>query len=362
MAETEERPLSARPAYSARPSVRVDGQALATVDQLLRTMTVVEAEGGLSSLTLRLGNWGIAGGSADYVFDAGGPIGFGTRLEVYAGDTGSPRKIFDGRVHAIEGAYSTGAAPEVVFLAEDGLYAARLARRTAVWEDRALQDVAQDIATRHGLTLDASGLPNERALYAQVEESDLAFLRRIAARVDCDFQLVDTTLQLRRRADQDRGTIDLSLYGQLLEMRATADLAAQVTLVSASGFDTGSGRAYNVQSTGTQATSAGARAGADVLRDLAERREHLGALSTRSETEAQALADAAFDRRARRFVRVQGTTEGNAALRVGTRVRIRGTGRRFDNIYAVIEARHRFDAVSGYRTDFIGESGSMPEA
>ena len=44
MPETTERPVSSLPAYSARPTVRIDGQPLATVDQQLRTMTVSEAE------------------------------------------------------------------------------------------------------------------------------------------------------------------------------------------------------------------------------------------------------------------------------------------------------------------------------
>lgn len=365
MPETVERPVSRLPAYSARPTVRVDGQALATMDQLLRTMTVSEAEGGLSSLVLRVGNWGSAGGQADYMFDAGGPVGLGSRIEVYAGDASGPRKLFDGEVHAIEGVYAAGGAPELVLLAEDGLFAARQARRSALHEDRTLEQLADAIAGRHGLTLDASGLPADAALWAQVDESDLAFLRRIAARLDCDFQLVDSTLQLRRRADRDRGTIELALYGQLLALRAIADLADQVSEISAGGFDLASGQTYAATSHGAQRGPGTGQTGAQLLGRLrhgSSRSEHLAALPCRNQAEAQALADAAFDQRARRFVRVHGQAEGNAALRVGSRVRLRGCGRRFDNTYAVTEARHRFDAVSGYQTDFVGECAYLAEA
>ena len=362
MADVAERPVSARTAYSARPTVRVEGRALTTVDALIRTLRVSESEGGLSSLALTVGNWGMAGGSLGYLFDAGGPIGFGSRIQVYAGDTSSPREIFDGKVHAIEGQYATGAPPDVVFLAEDGLYAARLARRTALHDERSLEDVARDIAGRHGLTLDAAGLPGERAPWAQVEESDLAFLRRLALRLDCDLQLVGSTLQLRRRADRDRGTIDLTLYSQLTELRVVADLSAQATLVSAGGFDAASGATYSAESSGAQPGPGSGRRGAELLRDLAERREHLGALPCRNAAEARALADAAFDQRARRFVRVHGRTEGNAELRVGTRVRIRGSGRRFDNTYAVVEVHHRYDPTGGFVSEFVAESAFVAEA
>lgn len=365
MAETTERPVSSLPSYSARPTVRVDGQALATMDQLLRTMTVREAEGGLSSLVLRVGHWGSTGGQADYAFDAGGPVGLGSRIEVYAGDASGPRKLFDGEVHAIEAVFSIGGAPELVLLAEDGLFAARQARRSALHADRTLQQVASSIASRHGLTLDASGLPGATGLWAQVDESDLAFLRRIAARLDCDFQLVDTTLQLRRCADRDRGTIELALYGQLLALRAIADLADQVSAISVGGFDVASGRSFSATSQGAQRGPGSGRTGAQLLGRLrhgSSRSEHLTALPCSHQAEAQALADTAFDQRARRFVRVHGQAEGNAALRVGSRVRLRGTGRRFDNTYAVVEARHRFDAVSGYQTDFVGECAYLADA
>ncbi|HQC95216.1 MAG TPA: contractile injection system protein, VgrG/Pvc8 family [Aquabacterium sp.] len=358
MPETTERPVSSLPAYSARPTVRIDGQPLATVDQQLRTMTVSEAEGGLASLVLRLGNWGSIGDQVDHLFDAGGPVGLGSRIEVYAGDASGPRKLFDGEVHALEGVYSIGGAPELVLLAEDGLFAARQARRSALHESRTLEQLARDIASRHGLTLDASGLPATPGLWTQVDESDLAFLRRTAARLDCDFQLVDSTLQLRRCADRDRGTIELAMYSQLLALRVIADLADQVSEISVGGFDVARGRACAATSRGAQRGPGSGLTGTQLLGRLRRgnrRSEHLGALPCASQAEAQALADTAFDQRARRFVRAHGQAEGNAALRVGSRVRLRGTGQRFDNTYAVVEARHRFDTVSGYRTDFVGE-------
>ena len=89
------------------------------------------------------------------------------------------------------------------------------------------------------------------------------------------------------------------------------------------------------------------------------RSEHLAPLACGDEAEARALVDAAFDQRARRFVRLHGSTEGNAALRVGTTVRIDGIGRRFDNSYAVVEATHRYDLISGYQTDFVAQSAYL---
>jgi hypothetical protein len=361
--DIQERPVAARTAYSARPTVRVDGRQLLMVDELLRTCTVTEAEGGMSHLALGLANWGVVDGRTGLAFDAGGPIGLGTRLKVYAGDTCAPREVFDGEVHAIEAKASVGASPSLLLLAEDKLFGARMARRTEIYADTTVTDVLRRIAGRHGLTLDAAGLPDTTGFYAQFEESDLAFLRRVLGRADCDVQCVGGQLQARRCADIDRGTIDLALYSQLIEVRVIADLADQVTAVTASGFDVKAGSSYQVRSTGSQPGAGSGTTSTTLLAGLgADRSEHLGALACSNEAEARAVADAAFDRRARRFVRVHASIEGNPTLRVGARVRLRGLGRRFDNIYAVVEACHRYDQAGGYSTDFVAQSAYLAQA
>src|SRR5690606_38143868 len=133
--------------------------------------------------------------------------------------------------------------------------------------------------------------------------------------------------------------------------------ADQVTSLSVRGWDPAQGRAVKAeQRQGTHLGPGSGRTGAAVLSGtLGDRPENLGHLAVSTQEEAQALAEAAFDRRARRFVRVRGVTEGNPNLRVGVHLRLTGLGSRFDNEYYVASTRHRFDQQNGYRTEFVGE-------
>jgi phage protein D len=88
---------------------------------------------------------------------------------------------------------------------------------------------------------------------------------------------------------------------------------------------------------------------------MAARPENLGHLTVSSQDEADALAEAAFDRRARRFVVARGVTEGNPDLRVGVHLTLTGIGERFANDFYVVETRHCFDLDAGYHTEFTGE-------
>lgn len=354
MAET---PVSDRAVYSAKPTIRVDGEDSARVTQLALAMELTEHEGGLSALELRLSN--VASdpqGGADLAFEDGAVVRLGAALSIHAGDEVAPREIFRGTVTGLEAIYPEQAPPELVVLAEDPLQRARQQRRTVVHRNVSLADVAAAVASRCGLTPVVTGLTQPIGTWTQLNESDLAFLRRLLRRYDGDVQVVGTELHVSPRGEVQRGALELSLHGQLRRARVLADLAHQVSEVTVTGWDARQGKRVQGTSTGAHSGPGAGRTGARLLAEaLGERSEHAGFLAVADETEAQALADAAFDDRARRFVRVSGTAEGNAALRVGTHVTLRGLGPRFDNVYYVTGACHRWDVTSGYETDFEAE-------
>ena len=64
------------------------------------------------------------------------------------------------------------------------------------------------------------------------------------------------------------------------------------------------------------------------------------------------MADAAFRSRARRFVTAEGTTDGDARIKVGAAIEITGAGSMFSGAYSVTLSRHLFDVMVGFRTVF----------
>lgn len=351
-----ERELSRDPIYRARPTVRIDDRPVDKVEAQILAMRMSEGEGGMSALELRLGNLvSDAEGGAAYAFEDEADLALGASLAIYAGAEAAPQEIFRGPITGIEATFSTEGAPELVVLAEDALQAARMARRTRVHERATIADLARAIAADLGLTPVVQGLADPIGTQVQYNESDLAFLRRLLAAHDGDVQVVGRELHVAPRQDVDRGAVELELHSQLVRARFTADLAHQATEVTASGWDAVQGASARGSSTGRSAGPGAGRTGASLLREaIGERSEHLDLPAT-TDDEAQAIADAHFDRRARRFVCVEATAEGNPAIRVGTRVTLKGFSARWNNTYYVVRACHRFDTVRGYLTDFEAE-------
>jgi phage protein D len=312
----------------------------------------------MSTLELRLSNVAsTTDGGAELAFVRNTSVKLGAPIEVYAGDEAQPREVFRGNVTAIEADFKMGSPPELAVLAEDALARARMARRSKTYADLAPADVARAIAGDLGLRPVIAGLDSPTGTWAQINESDLAFLRRLLARFDADVQVVGEELHISPRADVKRGSIELALYSQLSRARVVADLADQVTRSTARGWNAADGAAVDGTATsGTHLGPGSGRDGATVLRGaLDERAEHVGHLAVATRDEAQAVAEAAYDLRARRFVTVDGTSEGNAKLRVGAHVTLSSLMPEFDNTYYVVSACHLFDLRQGYRTDFRAE-------
>lgn len=355
--------LSPLPVYTARPTVRVDGQEHETLNTLLTAMEMTESEGGMSALELTVRN--IAdrpSGDAAFAWEDARVLDFGKTITVYAGDERGPNEIFRGVVTGLEGSFPRAGTPELVVLAEDALQRARMARRTTVHEDADIARLARALASDLSLTPVITGFEGSVGTQVQMNESDLAFLRRLLADRDGDLQVVGTELHVSPRADVRRGAVTLTMHGQLLEARVLADLTHQASSVTATGWDPAQGARISVQSTGAHPGPGAGATGADTLqRALGPRAEHVREVAVMTDAEAQALADTVYDRRARRFLTVEATAQGNPAIRVGTHVTLQGLGPRFSNTFYVVRATHRFDTENGYQTHFQAECAFLGE-
>ena len=357
-------PPNSNPAYSSRPALKVGGRILARVSEALRSLTLEEQQGGLSTLEVRLSNVrSLESGETEPAFDARDPLYLGASVELGGGDETEPYLLFQGTVTAVGERWSSDGAPEFVVLAEDALQKARMKRRTRIWNNTRLDDVVQQVAEQAGLRPNVQDLSTDLGTQVQLDESDLAFLRRLLDRVDGELQVIEGELHAMPASSVSRGEVELNVIGEVRSLEVMADLAHQVTQTTLSGWDEAQGERISVTSEPGDLGPGEGSTGASLLQSaLGSRSEHLSHISVRNRGEAQAVADTAHRKRARSFVRVEATTSGNPQIRVGTRIRLSGVGMRFRNTYQVVRACHRFDLSSGYETDFEAECAYLGDA
>ncbi|CAG0986717.1 hypothetical protein MYXO_02168 [Myxococcaceae bacterium] len=334
----------------ARPSIEIDGRRDATLTASLFTLDVVDSEDGMARCKLLFGNWGGPEKAGFQHFDRS-KLDFGKPIAVKLGAD----SLFEGRISAIHAVFPDGGPPQVGVYAEDRLQDLRMTRRTRCYTDASLGDVARKIAGEHGLQaqVDLSG-PQHKVL-AQMNQSDLAFLRDLARREDAQVWAEGSTLKAVARSRRGGGAVELAWAGTLREFQVTADLAHQRTALVAGGWDVAGKQAATHQADGQAVSSelGGGDSGPVTLAQaFGARIDTLAHGAPWDNAEARALAEASMRYLARRFVAGRGVAETRAELKVGAKLKLSGLGPLFEGDYTLTWLHHRFDNKAGMRTEF----------
>jgi uncharacterized protein len=346
------------PLYSSRPRMKIDGQDDPRLDAGLLTLSIFENEQGLYRLEMTFGNWGSNGRELGFLYFDRQLFDFGRTIDIELGDGSATAPAFSGRITGIEGRFIEQRPPEILILAEDRLQDLRMTRRTRSFEDVSLDDVAQRIASDHSLEpqIDIDS-PHYKTL-AQVNQSDLAFLRERARLIDAEVWVEGERLYVQARSRKKVAAVELTYKQRLHEFSVLADLAHQRTHLKVAGWDISAKEKLEVEAaqSAIQSELQGGMGGGQILQDsFGERKETITHLTPMSEEETRSLAEANYRTIARQFVTGCGLAEGDARLKAGANVTINGVGTLFNGSYYVNSVQHMFSPDSGYKTRFCVE-------
>jgi Bacteriophage probable baseplate hub protein len=338
----------------ARPTISVAGEDRPFLAEGLTRLLIAETVDGLFRCEATFGNWGNVDGQVGFLYFDRSLFDFGKAMAIKLGT----EVLFEGRLTGLEAHFPEGTPPELVVLAEDRFQDLRMTRRTRTFADVSDADVMSAIAGDHGLSpqVDAPG-PKHKVL-AQVNQSDLAFLRERARSIDAELWMEDRTLHVKSRTNRSNMTVRMTFGAGLREFTALADLAKQRTSVQVSGWDVSSKSALLHESTESVINSevGSDTSGVSILGStLGSRKETVAHGVPLGSDEARARADAYLRSVARRFVRGRGIAETSPDLRVGRYAELEGLGPLFSGKYYVAEVQHRFDGEQGIRTEFAAE-------
>ena len=345
------------PIHGARPSVNIDGQADATLTSAMLTLLIVDSADGLARCEITFGNWGGAQ-RAGFQHFGRDKLEFGKAIKITLADG----TLFEGRITAITATYPDGGPPQVGVCAEDRLQDLRMSRRTRTFANVSLADVLRQIANDHGLQPQVNVTGETYKELAQVNQSDLAFVRDLARREDVQVWVDGSTLNAAPRASRAGGTVELSWAGQLREFSVSADLANQRTKLVGAGWNVADKKAakHDADEAAIRAELNGGASGASTLqRAFGDRVDILAHAVPASDAQARALAEASFRHLARRFVVGRGIAETRPNLRVGAKLKVKGVGPLFEGEYTVTDVSIRFDATAGLRTEFACDRPSI---
>lgn len=338
---------------SARPSFRLNGNRRADLEPLLLALLIDLPLHGSAHGEVRFTNWGIrdSASTPDFVLE---DIALGDELEILVGED-NPATLFKGEITALEEGYGNSTAPTLVLLVQDKLHRLARRRQSRSYEDQSATDVVRRLAADAGLQADVN-LPGLTATWHQLNESDLAFLLRLAGRFATGARLNGTGLRVRPE-ESDPDPLPLCLGDRLLRTRLIADLNHQPARTRVAGYNLADDTATDHSSSRLDPAPAGTSA-IDTL-------NHLGWTSdeivpqpfARSSAEAEALASAHLRRQGERFLSGELVCSGEPRLGPGREIDLSGVSPRLCGRYRVVHCVHRFDNENGFETHLSVQRG-----
>lgn len=345
----------------ARPTITIDGTDQPALTERLLNVVIVEQMSGLYRCEVQIGNWGPVNGTPGFLYFDRKLLDFGKGLQVKLGSD----VIFDGRILALEASFPQGLPPRIGLLAEDRFQDLRMTRRTRSFAKVSDANVFTQIAGEYGLSPQVNLSGPTYAVLAQVNQSDLAFVRERARAIDAELWMDGRTLNAQPHSSRNNGTLQLVQGGNLREFTVLADLAGQRTSVAVNGWDVASKSGLHYEATDSiiRGELNGDASGASILQaKLGERKESLAHTVPVTSSEAQAEAEAYFKMMARRFLVGRGVASPDKRLRVGGYVDLQGLGPLFSGKYYLAETRYLFDTTLGSRVEFTAERAGLGQA
>ena len=270
--------------------------------------------------------------------------------------------LFKGEVVAVEPQWTARGASVITARCYDHTHRLARGRKTRKFLDMKDSDIVQQVGSESGLDVQADPTEETNPYVLQRNESNLAFLKRLAARNNFQLTVRDGALQFKAATTATSPT-EIKMGESMRSMQMNFNTHEQATEVVVRGWDirtkqTIEGRASAGDSPNINSGTAGhALAG----QHFGEHTITITDVPVSSQAQAQALAKAEFARLARQFGRGTCTVDGNDQLRAGAMVKFSGVSGKYNGTYYVISSRHSVTAQTGYITEVTFCSDAMGE-
>jgi phage protein D len=273
--------------------------------------------------------------------------------------SGSSRKLFVGTVAGMKHGQTKG-TDALTLKAMDPLAKVAASRETKTWEDMADSDVVNEILGKYGVTGTIDTTEGKSPYTFQRNESDFAFLRRLAARNG--YLMVANQGKVDFKKPQASGQAATIAKDQLISMdysQSTKNIPQNVKVI---GWDyatkkkiegsAGAGDIQNIGSGQNTVAAGGQTWGGDAV---------ISDVWVDSQEAAKRMATAEMNRLARMGVQGRATLQGSGDLFAGGLMNMSQHKTGFNPEVMIVSSRHRIHNKTGFVTEVTFCSNTMPK-
>jgi len=274
----------------------------------------------------------------------------GDEVECKLGDFEKP--VFHGEITAIEPGFQADGGASVTLRALDKIHRLGRGRKTRFWEEMKDSDVANEAGSESGLSVECDPTEKVHPYILQRNETNVAFLKRLAARNNFTLRVEDNKLLFKKASFRSR-EVQVGMGSNLRSLRMAFNSSDMVQKVVVRGWDPSKKEEIVGMASASDVTPMGdGELGAESAGKFGESTAYITDVPVSSQQQAQEIAKAEMERLARQFCRGSGSVEGDDQLRAGAMVTMDGLPNMAGGKFFVIASRHVISLKAGYTTEF----------
>lgn len=262
-------------------------------------------------------------------------------------------EIFVGQCIGVEPGYQVEGISSINVRALDKMHILSRGRKTRYFEDMKDSDVVSQVASEAGLEVGTvEGTQTTYPYILQRNESDIAFLKRLAARNNYLLRMEQGKLAFKK-AQFSGSSFTLKMSDNLRALKVSYNSADMVQKVVVRSWDIMTKQAIvGEATTGDIQKIGGGQLGAELAGQFGNATAYITDVPCSSQAEAKQLAVNEINRIARQYLKGSATIQGNEQVKAGTMVKMEGLQSGMNGEVYVIASRHIVSARSGYTTEF----------
>lgn len=281
----------------------------------------------------------------------------GDEVEVKMGSGGEA--IFKGEVTAMEPGFQVEGTSSITLRCLDKSHRLGRGRETNFWNDKKDSDVAQEVGAKCGLSVDADDTGEVMPYILQRNESNLAFLKRLAARNNFVLRVEGDKL-LFKKASFEGSAEKIKMGESLRSMRMSFNTTDMVQKVVVRGWDINKKCEIVGQCSADEVTKiGGGEIGASMAGKFGESTAYITDVPVSTQAMADAVAKSEMERLARQFCHGSCSISGKDTVRAGGMIEFEGLPSGNNGKFAVMATRHIISNRSGYTTEITFCSNTM---
>ena len=275
----------------------------------------------------------------------------GDDIEILMGQD-EVQSVIIGKITAVEPSFKDYCS--VTIRGFDLMYQLKFGTYTENYVEQPYADIMQQLAVQSKLTVVVEGDPgNISDSVLQPGISNFDFMLELIGDIDYEMLMTGKTLTVRASSIGESAVKNLQYPKDISELNLNLTVPTMGSTVTVTGWDMMANKAISaeISSATYQQKMGGQKSGYQAAESFPESGIEIERPDISNSEALEVVAKSEYQKNLNRFIQGNAILSGDTRMSAGVNIKMSGLSERFDGLYYVTSATHRYDNMATYKTE-----------